>query len=419
MYVSLSRFSISVVVMVSLAGCGGSSNSSSSGGGGNGGGGSSTTVTYTFTGTMPTAVATRIGTGAFTQASLESGKLSVSVPSGETNYSVAYVCPAYTINGFGVNLEGVIQANIIDGASLSETCKSQTSSPSTGLATLQVNAAAIPGTYYVFVQSFWQLWTGSTLTFSNMLNTGSSDVAVYAADASGKVLAVQILRNQTVPGALNGGNPVVFETTDETHLEPISYASIPTGFSATLPGVAFYTAGGAFVPLGIDVTTKYPAMPSAAVQSGDYYSFGGEAFGGSLSESVFFLSNTTSGGPLVINLPAGWTYAGPSPAALPTFDFNYAGFSGKTDVLFGAGITWSLSTTSIAEVEMSATANYQNGSTSLPVPDLSGVTGFLAPAPSGTTVGWAAEVSQGALTGGSSPGGSQSIVIDSGSFTEP
>jgi hypothetical protein len=42
-----------------------------------------------------------------------------------------------------------------------------------------------------------------------------------------------------------------------------------------------------------------------------------------------------------------------------------------------------------------ATTNYQNGSTSMAVPDLSGVPGFLAPPATGTTVDWTAEILQG------------------------
>ena len=52
------------------------------------------TVTYTFTGASPTAVATQIGTGSYTQASLQANKLTLSIPSGTSNYSVAFLCPS-------------------------------------------------------------------------------------------------------------------------------------------------------------------------------------------------------------------------------------------------------------------------------------------------------------------------------------
>jgi len=73
-----------------LAGCGGSSGGN---GGGGGGGGNPTEVTFTFAGGTPNAVATQIGSGAYTQATVESGQLTLSIPGGETNYSVAYMCP--------------------------------------------------------------------------------------------------------------------------------------------------------------------------------------------------------------------------------------------------------------------------------------------------------------------------------------
>ena len=400
--------------MAGLAGCGGGSNN---GGGGNTGGGNPTTVTYDFSsGPAPSAVATQIGTGAFTQAAISAGKLTVSIPDGETNYTVVYACPTYTISDVAQNFEGVIRANIQDGSSFSRTCKGLPSSTSTDMATLQVNPAAIPGAAYVSVQGSAQPWTSGTLSVSTLMTAGNSDIAVYVADASGKVLAVRILRNQTIPGVLNGGNPVVFETSDETQLEAISYSSVPAGFSAAPPSIQFNTADGAVVPLGIDVTTQYPAIASAAVQSGDYYSFGGEAFNGGSNEYVAVQTNTASGGSQVLNLPAGWTYAGPSPAALPTFNFDYTGFSGKPDVSDGADLNWWVGTTSENQFAMSATASYQNGATSLSVPGLSGLTGFLAPAPTGTKVVWTAQIYQGILSAGS---GSQSIVIDSGSYTEP
>jgi hypothetical protein len=86
---SILRLSICFVLLACLAGCGGSSGS-----------GKPTTVTYTFTGPAPTAVATQIGSGAYTQATLASGQLTLSVPSGETNFSIAYLCPSPTAGPF-------------------------------------------------------------------------------------------------------------------------------------------------------------------------------------------------------------------------------------------------------------------------------------------------------------------------------
>ncbi|MGA9069212.1 MAG: hypothetical protein WB424_03085, partial [Terracidiphilus sp.] len=119
-------------VIVLLSGCGGSSN----GGGGcatpascpcTNCGGNSTTVTYTFSGSTATAVATKIGSGAWTQASLESNTLSLSIPNGTTDYSVAYVCQQFD--------ERIYLASTLDGTSIPVSCLGI--SGSTGLATVQ------------------------------------------------------------------------------------------------------------------------------------------------------------------------------------------------------------------------------------------------------------------------------------------
>jgi hypothetical protein len=114
-------------------------------------GGSTTIVTYTFNGNnMPVTVATQIGTGAYTQATLTSGTLTISIPDGETNYSVAFLCPSPTVGPF-VNEEYINQASTLDGTAFSETCPPN---PYLGRpATIQVNAAAIPGAEGISVGS--------------------------------------------------------------------------------------------------------------------------------------------------------------------------------------------------------------------------------------------------------------------------
>jgi hypothetical protein len=175
------RLSILSGVFILLAGCGGSSN----GGGGcaspascpctSCGGNNTTTVTYKFAGPQTTAVATKIGSGAWTPASLESNTLSLSIPDGTTDYSVAYVCPTAS--------EQIIMASTLDGSSFTEYCYG-TSGP-TGLATLQVNAAAITKGSFITVegikgQIFANTWSTGTQSFSGQLASGTSDVAVYS-----------------------------------------------------------------------------------------------------------------------------------------------------------------------------------------------------------------------------------------------
>jgi len=118
------------------------------------------------------------------------------------------------------------------------------------------------------------------------------------------------------------------------------------------------------------------------------------------------------------------SYAGPTAAALPTFNFAYSGFSGMSNIYQEASIGWTQGqlgqgSLEFNEIMITATANYQNGSTAMSIPDLSNLTGFLAPATSGTTVGWNAGVSQGGPLLTSPPSGTIQSVGNSGSYTEP
>ncbi|HSM76006.1 MAG TPA: hypothetical protein VLT57_00190, partial [Bryobacteraceae bacterium] len=113
-------------------------------------------------------------------------------------------------------------------------------------------------------------------------------------------------------------------------------------------------------------------------------------------------------------------YSGPTPAALPAFNYVYTGFSGKTDVIQAAILGWSIGT-SFNDFQVVATANYQNGSTSLTFPDLSSVTGFLAPPAQGTTVAWTAVIAQG-NSGMLQPATSNSTriaAVNAGTYPEP
>ena len=218
MSASVPRFSFCVFVMACLAGCGGSSGGGSTGGGG----GSSTTVTYTFTGATPTAVATKVGSGEYTQATLASGKLSISLPSGTANYSIAWVCPPPPMSSPPAIDESVIEASVQDGTSFSLYCPD--SNATTGTATVQVDASAIAGGELIAVQGGieddtggpFQLWQSGTVNLSGQMAAGTYDVFVYVEDVAGDLLAVKILPNQTIPGALNGGNTLVFEASDLT-----------------------------------------------------------------------------------------------------------------------------------------------------------------------------------------------------------
>jgi hypothetical protein len=420
---------------LTLAGCGGSSNNSSSGGGGgNGGGGNTpTTVTYTFTVATPTAVATQTGTGAYQAATLQSNKLTLSIPSGTTNYSVAFACPPVVIDGFTSNMESVVQRSTLDGTDFTEGCFNPTPAQ-VGLATVQVDPSAISGAAFVGIAGNGfgpEPWSGGTLSLSAPYATGTYDLFLVVYDLTGQYpLAVRVLRSQTIPGPLNGGNTVVFTAADETTKQTITYANLPAGWEPEPPEVTFYTSAGAYFQLvtGISAdTTQYPALPPGALQSGDYYTFLGTASAPGIGGSVGAQSATSTGTPQTLTFPSSpWTYLGPTPAVLPTFTFSYAGFSASQPLLQLATVDWTQGFsqanpygTSSDSIVMSATGNYQNGATTLTIPDLTALAGFIPSPASGTPVDWTAGITQGSGFQTTPPTGTAQAVDNSGTYTAP
>jgi hypothetical protein len=387
-------------------------------------------VTYTFTGPAPAAVATQIGSGAYTQATPTSGKLTIDVPSGETNFSVAYLCPSLTAGPF-VNPEYINQASTLDGTAFFGTCNPLPAQG--GTATVQVDATAIPGAVEIDVGSGGGCGACDTFNGSAFLAVGTYDVPVRV-DGSGGIygppLAAKILRDQTIPGALNGGAPVVFQSTDEPVAQTIAYDNVPNGYSLNGRTVVYNTAGGAFVQLELNnlggSLTQYMAMPSGTYQSGDYYEFIVEADNASDSGSVVVTRYASSAAPQSFTFPAPLSYAGPAPAALPAFNFAYSGFSGMSNISQQAAIYWGVGTwpsegiaADLDSITMTATANYRNGSTAMTIPNLSSLTGFLANPPSGTTVSWTAAFNQGDPFLTNPPSGTAQEVSNFGSFTVP
>jgi hypothetical protein len=387
-------------------------------------------VTYTFTGPAPTAVATQIGSGAYTQATLTSGKLTISVPTGETSFSVAYLCPSPTAGPF-VNQEFINKASTLDNTAFSETCVEGGADSQGGQATVQVDATAIPGAEGIDVGTGGGCSACDTFNGSAFLAVGTYDLPIYAIGAEGQYVAIaaKILRGQTIPGALNGGAPVVFATTDETVPQAITYNNVPNGYSPSGGEVNYFTADGSWVPLALGTmpaATQYMAMPTGTYQSGDYYEFEVEANNVGGIGSVSIDRYTSSAGPQSFTFPAPFSYAGPAAAAFPTFNFMYSEFSGMSNISQQAAIYWGVGTwgsfsipADLDSITMTATTNYQSGSTAMSIPDLSSLTGFLAPVPSGTTVTWTAGFSQGNPLLTTPPSGTIQSVSNSGSYTEP
>lgn len=427
----LLRTLIPAFVLVLISGCGGSSTGSS--GSGSTGSSNPTTVTFTFNGATPTVVATKIGSGGFTVQTPSSGQLSLSIPSGTTNFLVAYICPVF--NGAGwITDQIVVEASTADGTAFTAPCYTTATTGQTGSLTGSVDASAISGASMLNIDAqsginLSSAYVGSaTGNFSLTAAAGNDRVAVLAygltSGSNGQVLNLVGMKNfssQAVPGALNGGSAVVLGATDQTSMEPITYNSVPSGYSAPSAVVSYEMGGTSGFLVTNLASTQYPAVPAGAVQSGDYYVFNATAHNSSNPSETVAVNLNSTGGPVSFTFPTPWTYAGPTPAALPTFDFVNTGFTGKTGVSQNATLTWVPGTFQQSVVQVMATANYQNGSTSLTFPDLSSVPGFLAAPASGVNVNWGAGILQ-SDSGFLQPTSSstmQNEVLNTGAYTEP
>lgn len=412
---------LAAALACALAGCGGSGNTPPSTGP------TSTTVDFTFQGQAPTSVAVAIGANSFSSTTLQSGKLSLSVPNGTTNYAIAYVCPMAAGLGELVTAEYVIEASTADGNSFSAGCNEVAGN--TGSATGSVDATAIAGVANVLIrgsQGYGGAVGSDFGSFNVNLLSGSNDVAFIAVDASGNVRAVKIYRAQSIPGSVNSGNRVTFQASDQTTTQTLNIQNIPTGFAAPASAsVQYVTAGGTPFALGVSSSTQYPVIPAAYVESGDFYSFQANTSDmATHSKSVGITQNDTTGGAATLTLPKPWGYAGPTPAILPTFNFNYSGYSNMSAVAQQAELEWIPSTNSLYTLTVTATTSYEAGSNAVTVPDLSSVAGFLPPAQSGAEIYWLASI-----WGGTTPvfdflsappaSGSISFVQKSGTFTQP
>jgi len=437
MSTAILRFAALYSILLLVAGCGGSSTGGTGGGGG--GGNNATTVTVAFSGATPTAVATRIGSGSFASAALSSGGVSISLPSGTTGFGVAYVCPAQTqvvgLTSEQVTSQVVAEGTTADGTSFTLTCPSTPAAGATGTLTGSVDASAIPGTTFLNIDA----QNGSSLLtdYSNLLvdsfsfsaPAGSDRVDVLAYqmtlngfELSASLTAIKTFTGQAVPGALNGGSTVVLTAADATTPEPVTFINPPPGFGTPTIQASFQHSGGKFgTLLAAGNLTSYPAMPAGVVNSGDTYFVEAEANDTGTGSAVATVSTLSAAAPLSVTFPPAWAYSGPAPAALPTMDFVYSGFAGKSGVVQLGMLTWSPAAAAMSRYQMMATANYQNGATSLTFPGLSGIPGFLAAPPSAAQVDWSASIFESSSGFANTPpaGSTLSLVLNGGVYLVP
>jgi hypothetical protein len=241
------------------------------------------------------------------------------------------------------------------------------------------------------------------------------------------LLAVREYASQFVPGSLNGGSAVVLGAADETTPQLITYENVPFGYSTGITA-GYVPAGGApsiaLVANWSSSPAVYPAVPASIASAGGFYSFDATADGPLVSNGgSVSVQMANNGGPISVSFPPPWSYSGPTPAALPTFDYSgHAGTSGTNGVSRDAQMTWWTSNESVVNTYfMEATANAMNGGATLTMLDLSGFSGFLAPPASGTIVSWYASINQSnyQLTQAQSPGNILSQAMNGGLYKTP
>jgi hypothetical protein len=376
---------------------------------------------------MPMAVAEKIGTGSWTATSLPgNGTLQLTLPAGTTRYAIAFLC-TYTRTGSPVSVAWVIEADLKDGASYTlQQCLASTSlTPPTGAITGSFDASAISTTKTVAVavygDSVAQLNSGTSESFNLTATTGTTDLYAAAYDSSANLVGIKIVRSQTIPGAANGGNPIILAASDAVTALPVSITGVPAGFSAPILNPSYVSAHGGF-PVGFSgfpAATMYGEVPASETQPGDYYFF--NAVSGATNRQVSTQQYMTTAAPVTLAFPSPWTPQAPTPAVFPTLTFDYTGFSGQAAVADAASISWSQGSTFFG-FEVVATANFQNGATAVTLPDLTSLPGFFPMAPTGTTVTWAAITSGGTVQFFASPLAfpqTVSTVSGGGTYTQP
>ena len=389
-------------------------------------------IAIAFAAPTPVAVAEKIGNGSWTAASLPAtGPLVVQLPSGTTQYGVAFSC-ASVRSGTQVNQQFVIQADIKDGNAYTlQLCLPDLVLPlPTGSLSGSFDATAIAGASEVdiSVDNFSTGATSVTPTGSFNITTaqvGVTDAFAVAFNSSHTLLAMKIVRSQTVPGVANGGNPITLAASDAIPASmPILIANAPAGFNppSVIHFPSYVTANGSYA-IGIGsnpfVPTGYSVVPAGQVQPGDYYLLDLLAAVG--NRSVTTTQRLKTAAPVTLTLPNPWTATPPTPARFPTFTFNYTGFAGQPAIADVAGLGWTQGAVSFG-MSVIATANSQNGATTLTFPDLTSLPGFFATAPAGTTISWGAATWGGTTQFYAGPAPipqTISNVSDQGTYTQP
>ncbi len=423
MFTRYAQVALLTVLCFVFAGCGGGSGSGNNGGGG-GGGNNPTTVTFNFTGAAPAAVATQIGTGNFTAATVSSNAVTISVPSGTKNFAAAWACPALVSGQYSSTNEYVIEATTSDATSYVDLwCPSTAPTVPTGTLTLSVDASAFAET----TSNYWTFLVADADNASGFEEGGppmvSSNFTMPAPSGSDRVdlivdgetlvsgtayqnlVAVKSYTGVTVPGSLNGGNTVTFTSADAAVSEPITYKNLPAYYNQPISDVLIWQSGdNYFIADDQGETTTYAALPSTIAAPGDSYSLNAVSYAlvgsgapSGILELVTAGSNFQGEGPATVTFPTPWTYAGPTPAALPALDLAYSGFSSQNEVVEAGSLYWYLPSDFHTSYNywMGASSSYLSGTPTLQFPDLTHISGFIPNPVSGAQLNWQGSVCQG------------------------
>lgn len=410
-----------------------------------------TVVTLGFISTPADAVAVQVGTGPFTPVALPSaptGLTSFNVPAGFSKYVVAYLCRS--ASNPPTFFESMIEATVQDATSLKGNCFGDVSfssgtSPTLGLVSGNVDATLFSSSGTVRISGKQGISNSADLQgpFTASLPVGTDDVAFVLMDNGGnlsilgRALGIKIFRNQTVPGALNGGNTITFGSDDVPTNQELN-VNAPAGFlvNGQLTEVTYTTAGGTIFPLE-NGSTVYQSVPPALVQSGDFYSYGSEAeTSGGASAVGIYQAASNGGGLFTLNLPAPWSPANPPTTGPPVvFTFDYPGFPGISMFAQRAELNWATNSLLSNFMTVTATANFQNGANTITIPDpsVAGQSLFTC-CPSGMNIGWSASILGAtdpltflesgfksiSIRGNVLPAGASAAFVQvSGSFTSP
>jgi hypothetical protein len=248
---------------------------------------------------------------------------------------------------------------------------------------------------------------------------GLNDIAVSALDAFGNVLAVKIVRAQMVPGSINGGVPIVLTTGDDVIPQNVTVNNVPPGSNTALV-MNYRTVNGTVIPLQVQSTATYGAVSPGNTFGGDMYEF--QAIGQRVNAAVGTTNFTPVGSSVSLNLPAPWIYAGPVPSQYPSFSYAYSGLSGSAMLSYYAQVSWQSVSLATNSIGVFATPAYLGTLTTVTIPNLSAVPGFVPVAPSGTLITWLAQIYGGSFPAYTFPPPSTAAISfaqQNGVYTQP